>query len=148
MDALSYKTEFLNKATIQKNWVVIDAKDAIVGRLSSQIAMILRGKHKPGYTPIVDCGDNVIVINSDHVRFTGKKFNEKVYIRHTGHPGGQRFSTPREEFAKGSGRVIEKAVRGMLPKTRLGRQIFGNLYIYPGTEHPHTAQQPVEVKIK
>ncbi len=147
MDALSYKTEFLNKATVEKKWVVVDAKDAVVGRFASQVAKILRGKHKPSYTPIVDGGDNVIVINSDHIRFTGKKFTEKVYIRHTGHPGGQRFSTPREEFAKSSARVIEKAVRGMLPKTRLGREIFGNLYIYPGSEHPHTAQQPTEIKI-
>ena len=146
MDTLSYKTASLNKATVQKDWVVIDASNEILGRVASQIAKVVRGKHKPGYTPHVDCGDNVIVINADKVKLTGRKMTEKVYVRHTGYPGGQRFATPRQLMEKNPALVIEKAVRGMLPRNRLGRELFRNLYVYGGAEHPHEAQQPKEIK--
>lgn len=147
MDTLSYKTVSANKATVQKDWVVIDAENAVLGRLSSKVASLIRGKHKPNFTPNVDCGDNVIVINADKVRLTGKKMTDKVYVRHTGYPGGQRFSTPREVLAKNPRGVVEAAVKGMLPKNRLGRRLFTNLYVYAGTEHPHAAQQPKQVEL-
>lgn len=147
MDTLSYKTISANKQTVNKEWVVVDAKDQIVGRLSSKIASILRGKNKTNFTPNVDCGDNVIVINAEKVRFTGKKMTDKQYVRHTGHPGGQRFATPRELMEKDGRRVVEYAVKGMLPKTRLGRQQFTNLYVYEGAEHPHEAQSPKSIEI-
>lgn len=146
MDSLSYKTISANKATVDKNWVIIDAQSQVLGRLASEIAKVIRGKNKPSFTPNVDCGDNVIVINSDKVRLTGRKMDEKVYTRHTGYPGGQRFTTARQMKAKSSTLLVEHAVRGMLPKNRLGRQLFKNLYIYPGAEHPHAAQQPKEIK--
>ncbi|AEI47592.1 50S ribosomal protein L13 [Runella slithyformis] len=145
MDTLSYKTVSANSATVQKDWIVVDANGEILGRLASQIAKILRGKHKPYFTPHVDCGDNVIVINADKIRLTGKKMTDKEYVRHTGHPGGQRFATPREIMEKHPHRVVEMAVKGMLPKNRLGRRMFTNLYVYAGGEHPHSAQQPKEI---
>lgn len=147
MDTLSYKTISANKNTVNKEWVVVDAKDAVLGRLASEVAKIIRGKHKPSYTPHVDCGDNVIVINADKIKLTGKKLTDKVYVRHTGYPGGQRFQTPRELLEKHPERVIEKAVRGMLPKNRLGRRLFTNLFVYAEAEHPHSAQQPKEIKL-
>ena len=146
MDTLSYKTVSANKATVQKDWIVVDAENQVLGRLCSEIAKIIRGKNKPSYTPHTDCGDQVIVINADKIRLTGKKLTDKVYTRHTGYPGGQRFATPREVLAKNPRGVIEAAVKGMLPKNRLGRALFNNLYVYAGTEHPHTAQQPKEIK--
>lgn len=146
MDTLSYKTISANAATVQKKWIVVNAEGAVLGRLTSQIAKILRGKHKPSFTPHVDCGDNVIVINAEKVRLTGKKMTDKVYTRHTGHPGGQRFATPRELLNKHPERIIEHAVKGMLPKNRLGRSIYTNLHVYVGGEHPHAAQQPKEIK--
>ena len=146
MDTLSYKTVSANKATVQKDWIVVDAENQVLGRLCSEIAKIIRGKHKPSFTPHADCGDQVIVINADKIRLTGKKLTDKVYTRHTGYPGGQRFATPREVLAKNPRGVIEAAVKGMLPKNRLGRSLFNNLYVYAGTEHPHTAQQPKEIK--
>lgn len=146
MDTLSYKTISANKATVQKAWFVVDAENQILGRVCSEIAKIIRGKHKPSYTPHVDCGDQVIVINADKIRLTGKKMTDKVYIRHTGYPGGQRFSTPREVLAKNPRGVVESAVKGMLPKNRLGRSLFHNLFVYAGSEHPHAAQQPKEIK--
>ncbi len=145
MDTLSYKTKSANAATVDKQWVVVDAQAAVLGRLASEVAKILRGKTKPSFTPHVDCGDNVIVINSDKIRLTGNKMNEKIYVRHTGYPGGQRISTPKMLMAKSSTILIEKAVRGMLPKNRLGRQLYGNLYVYEGAEHPHVAQQPKSI---
>ncbi|UBM57606.1 50S ribosomal protein L13 [Marinilongibacter aquaticus] len=147
MDTLSFKTISANKQTVNKEWVIVDAKNQIVGRLCSQIASILKGKHKTNYTPHVDCGDNVIVINADKVRFTGKKMTQKQYVRHTGHPGGQRFATPRELMEKDGRRVVEYAVKGMLPKTRLGREQFRNLFVYAGDQHPHEAQQPKSIEI-
>ncbi|SMD43353.1 LSU ribosomal protein L13P [Aquiflexum balticum DSM 16537] len=146
MDTLSYKTISANDTTVEKNWVVVDAQSAVLGRFASEVAKILRGKHKPYYTPHVDCGDNVIVINADKVRLTGRKMDEKVYVRHTGYPGGQRISTPKLLKQKSSSILVEKAVRGMLPKTRLGRELYRNLFVYNGSEHPHAAQQPKEVK--
>ena len=147
MDSLSYKTISLNAATVNKEWVVIDATNEVLGRLASQIAKILCGKNKPGYTPHVDCGDNVIVINAEKVKLTGKKLTDKVYVRHTGYPGGQRFATPAIHLAKKPEFVIEEAVRGMLPKTRLGEAIIKNLKVYAGAEHPHAAQNPKQIKL-
>lgn len=147
MNTLSYKTVSLNKATVEKKWLVIDATDLALGRLSSRIALILRGKNKPGFTPNVDCGDNVIVINAEKVALKGKKMTNRVYTRYTGYPGGQRFSTPAEILAKRPTELIRRAVKGMLPKTRLGDKVLGNLYIYAGPEHPHQAQNPTEIKL-
>jgi large subunit ribosomal protein L13 len=146
MNTLSYKTVSANSKTVTKEWVVIDANTEILGRLSSKIAFILRGKHKANFTPHVDCGDNVIVINADKVRFTGNKFTEKEYVSYTGYPGGQRFISPKDLMAKHPTRVVEKAVRGMLPKNKLGNAIFKNLYVYAGSEHPHAAQSPKTIK--
>lgn len=142
MNTLSYKTVSANKKTVNKQWVVVDAEGEILGRLSTKIAMIIRGKNKPDFTPNVDCGDNVIVINADKVKLTGNKFSDKQYVSYTGYPGGQRFISPKELMAKHPTRVIEKAVRGMLPKNRLGKALFGNLHVYAGAEHPHAAQNP------
>lgn len=147
MDTLSYRTVSLNKATVQKEWVVVDATDQILGRLSSKIALVLRGKHKPGYTPHVDCGDNVIVINAEKVRLTGNKMKGKVYIRHTGYPGGQRFQTAEELMTKHPVRMVEKAVKGMLPKNSLGAKLFTNLHVYVGAEHDNAAQQPKVINL-
>jgi large subunit ribosomal protein L13 len=147
MDSLSYKTISLNAATVNKEWVVIDATNEVLGRLASQIAKILCGKNKPGYTPHVDCGDYVIVINADKVKLTGKKLTDKVYVRHTGYPGGQRFATPADLLNRKPTVVIEEVVRGMLPKTRLGSAILKNLKVYAGAEHPHAAQNPKEIKL-
>lgn len=130
-----------------KNWIVVDADAEILGRLSSKIAMIIRGKNKPGFTPHVDCGDRVIVINADKVRLTGKKWTEKLYVSYTGYPGGQRFITPKKLMEKHPNRMLEKAVRGMLPKNKLGDALIKNLYVYAGSEHPHVAQNPESVKL-
>ena len=147
MDTLSYKTVSLNKATVQKEWVVIDATDLALGRLASRVALVLRGKNKPGFNPHVDCGDNVIVINAEKVILKGDKMTDRVYVRYTGYPGGQRFTTPREILAKRPAELVRRAVKGMLPKTRLGDKILGNLFVYAGPEHPHQAQQPREIKL-
>lgn len=147
MDSLSYKTISANAATITKEWYVIDATDEVLGRLASQIAKILRGKNKPSYTPHADCGDYVIVINADKVKLTGKKLDEKEYVRYTGFPGGQRFATPADFLNRKPAFVIEHAVKGMLPKTRLGEAIIKNLKVYAGAEHPHAAQNPKAIKL-
>lgn len=147
MDTLSYKTVSLNKATVQKEWVVVDATDQVLGRLAAKIALVLRGKHKPGYTPHVDCGDNVIVINAEKIRLTGNKMAEKEYIRYTGYPGGQRVQTASELLKKFPERIIEKAVKGMLPKNRLGSQLFTNLHVFVGAEHDKAAQQPKVINL-
>ena len=146
MNTLSYKTQSANAATVERKWHVVDAEGEIVGRLASKIAKVLRGKHKPDYTPHFDNGDHVIVINADKVRFTGQKFNNKIYLRHTGYPGGQRKATPRAIMARKPELVIEHAVKGMMPKTKLGRAQYRKLHVYTGAEHPHTAQQPQELK--
>ena len=147
MDSRSYKTISLNAGTVQKEWYVIDATNEVLGRLASQVAKILRGKNKPGYTPHVDCGDNVIVINAAKVKLTGNKMTDKVYTRYTGYPGGQRFATPADYLARRPEFVIEHAVKGMLPKTRLGEAVLKNLKVYAGAEHPHAAQNPKEIKL-
>jgi large subunit ribosomal protein L13 len=136
-----------NAATVTKGWVVIDATDQVLGRLASRVALILRGKNKANFTPHVDCGDNVIILNATKVRLTGKKLTDKVYIRHTGYPGGQRFEAPRELLKRKPLAVVEHAVKGMLPKNKLGADLFRNLFVYEGSEHPHQAQQPKEIKL-
>ncbi|MFN7311972.1 MAG: 50S ribosomal protein L13 [Bacteroidota bacterium] len=146
MDTLSYKTKSLNKATVKKEWFVFDAEGQTVGRFASKIANILRGKHKTGFTPHVDCGDNVIIINADKIRFTGNKMNAKEYVFYSGYPGGQRFESVKNMLDKRPTYVVEHAVEGMLPNNKLGRQLFKNLFVYVGNEHPHAAQQPKELK--
>jgi len=147
VDTLSYKTKFANKATANKEWVIVDAQDKILGRFSSEVAKLLRGKHKADFSPHVDCGDNVVVINAEKVRLTGKKWTDKVYVRHTGYPGGQRFATANEVKEKSALLLVERAVRGMLPKNRLGRDLFRNLHVFEGAEHNHEAQKPKEIKL-
>lgn len=149
MDTLSYRTVSVShiNAAQSKKWIIIDAEGQTLGRMCANAAKIIRGKHKPSFTPHVDGGDYVIVINSDKVVLTGQKMDDKVYVRHTGYPGGQRFATPREWLSKDSTKIIQHAIRGMLPKNRLGRRLFGNLHVYTGAEHPHAAQQPVAVDI-
>ncbi|MCB0760119.1 MAG: 50S ribosomal protein L13 [Flavobacteriales bacterium] len=147
MDTLSYKTVSANKETVDKQWLVIDAENQPVGRLSSVVASLLRGKHKTNFTPHVDCGDNVIVINAEKVKFTGNKWEDKEYVRFSGYPGGQRFRTAKEAMDRNPTFVVEKAVKGMLPHTKLGRAIAKNLHIYAGTEHPHEAQKPTTYTI-
>ena len=147
MDTQSYKSVYLNKETVKKEWVVIDATDLALGRLASRVALVHRGKNKPGFTPNVDCGDNVIVVNAEKVALSGKKMTDRVYTRYTGYPGGQRFTTPKEILQTRPAELIRRAVKGMLPKTRLGDKILGNLFVYAGPEHPHQAQQPREIKL-
>ncbi len=147
MNTLSYKTVSANKATVKKEWVLVDAADQTLGRLASNVAILLRGKHKPSFTPHVDCGDNVVIINADKIRLTGNKWDQKEYVRHTGYPGGQRFTNARVMMSKKPTAMVEKAVTGMLPKNRLGRQLFRNLMVYAGNEHPHQAQQPKVINL-
>lgn len=149
MDTLSYKTISANKVTATKEWVVVDATDQVVGRLGAKVAKLLRGKYKPNFTPHVDCGDNVIIINADKVRFTGNKMTDKVYLSYTGYPGGQREITPARLLAKPNGeeKLMKKVVKGMLPKNRLGAKLLGNLYVYAGGEHKHEAQCPKSIDI-
>ena len=147
MNTLSYKTVSANKATAKKEWVVVDADGQALGRLASKVAMLIRGKYKPSYTPHVDCGDNVIVINADKITLSGKKWSDKTYIRHTGYPGGQRSLTAIEMFEKEPTRLVEKAVKGMLPKNKLGSTLFRNLYVYAGTEHKQVAQNPKAINL-
>jgi large subunit ribosomal protein L13 len=147
VNTLSYKTVSANVSTVKKGWYVIDATDVVLGRLASRIALVLRGKNKPDFTPHVDCGDNVIIINADKIRLTGKKRTDKVYVRHTGYPGGQRFATPQQLLSRKPCAVIEAAVKGMLPKNRLGAQLFNNLFVYAANEHPHEAQQPKQITL-
>ncbi|MDY3090554.1 MAG: 50S ribosomal protein L13 [Porphyromonas sp.] len=147
MDTLSYKTVSANKATVSKNWVVVDAEGQSLGRLCAKVAKLLRGKYKPNFTPHVDCGDNVIVINAEKVVLTGKKWDDRVYLKFSGYPGGQRAFSPRFLQSKGSDRLFRKVVKGMLPKNRLGDKIIGNLYVYDGADHKHEAQQPQFVDV-
>ena len=147
MDTLSYKTISANKATVNKEWVLVDAADQTLGRLASRVAILLRGKHKPNFTPHVDCGDNVIVINAEKINLTGNKWNDKSYIRHTGYPGGQKSLTATELFGKDPSRVVEKSVKGMLPKNKLGAELFRNLNVVTGSTHKHEAQKPRTIKL-
>ena len=146
MDTLSYKTKSQRPEDVTRKWYIIDVEGQPVGRVATKIATVLRGKHLPSYTPHVDCGDYVIVINADKVRFTGNKINAKEYIRYTGYPGGQRKEVAKDLLERKPEAVIENAVRGMLPKNRLGRAMFGKLHIYAGAEHPHGAQKPENLK--
>lgn len=147
MDTLSYKTVSANKKTAHKEWVVVDAEGQILGRMCTKVAKLLRGKYKPDFTPNVDCGDNVIIINADKVQLTGKKWTDRVYVRYTGFPGGQREYTPQDLMEKGADRLIRKVVKGMLPKNRLGARLFTNLYVFAGAEHNMQAQQPKQIDI-
>ena len=147
MDKLSYRTVSANKETVTKEWILVDAEGQILGRLAAKVAKLIRGKMKTNYTPHVDCGDNVIIINAEKVLLTGKKMDDKEYVRHTGYPGGQRIRNPRELLVKKPTEVVAKAVKGMLPKNRLGAALFRNLYVYAGTEHPHQAQQPKQIQL-
>ena len=155
MDTLSYKTLSATPATIVKNWVVIDATDMVLGRLCSVIAKILRGKNKPDFTPNLDCGDNVIVINADKVILNGDKWEKREYLRYTGYPGGQRAFTPADLMAKSTKKTVKagrhplfiKVVKGMLPKTKLGAAQLKNLYVYNGAEHPFADVNPTLIDI-
>jgi len=147
VNTLSYKTVSANKNTVNKEWVLVDADGQTLGRLASKIASMIRGKHKTNFTPHVDCGDNVVVINAKKIILTGKKWNDKIYIRHTGYPGGQRMLTANELFAKDPIRLVEKAVKGMLPKNKLGSALFRNLYVYSGSEHSQQAQNPKSIQV-
>jgi len=147
VNTLSYKTISANSATVQKNWYVVDAEDKTLGRLASEVAKVLRGKNKPDFTPHVDCGDYVVVVNAEKIRLTGTKMDTKVYQTYSGHPGGQKDTLAKDKLAKKPTSLVEAAVKGMLPKNRLGRQIFTNLFVYAGGEHPHSAQQPKELNI-
>lgn len=145
MNTISNKTYTATPSTIEKKWVLIDAEDQSLGRVSSEIASILRGKNKPEFTPHMDAGDNVVVINAEKVKLTGKKMLDKEYFRHTGYPGGEKFTTAKEMMEKDPTSLIMMAVKGMLPKTKLGRQLLTNLRVYAGPVHPHSAQKP-EIK--
>ncbi len=147
MNTTSYKTVSANAATVDKNWIIVDAEGQILGRLASIVALLLRGKRKSNYTPHVDCGDNVIVLNADKVILSGNKMTDKTYVWHTGYPGGQRTTNPENIMVKFPERVVEKAVKGMLPKNRLGAQLFRNLHVYAGSEHKHEAQKPTVINI-
>ena len=147
MDTLSYKTIATNKSTADKLWVLVDAKGQTLGRLASKVAILLRGKHKPNFTPHVDCGDNVVVVNASKVNLTGKKWEDKTYIRYTGYPGGHRILTEKQLFDKNPSTIIEKSVKGMLPKNKLGAALFRNLHVYNNTNHDQEAQKPVSINL-
>jgi len=147
MNTLSYKTVSANKNTVKKEWVLVNAENQVLGRLASEVAKILRGKHKPDFTPHVDCGDNVVIINAEKVRLTGNKWDAKEYIRHSGYPGGQSSLTAKELLKRKPTALVEKAVKGMLPKNKLGAELFRNLYVYEGSEHEQQAQKPKEIKL-
>ncbi len=147
MNTLSYKTVSVNKETAQKEWVVVDATGQSLGRLGSKVAKLLRGKYKPSFTPHVDCGDNVIIVNADKVELTGNKWSDRVYLRYSGYPGGQKEYTPAQLMKKSPDRLFRKVIKGMLPKNKLSDVLIGNLYVYAGSEHPHQAQQPKTIDL-
>lgn len=147
MNTISYKTVSANKETVDKKWLLVDAEGETLGRLASKVAFLLRGKHKTNFTPHVDCGDNVVVINAAHITMSGTKADDKQYVRHTGYPGGQRFSTPTELLEKQPTKVVENAIKGMLPKNKLGRQMFRNLNVYADAAHKQEAQQPEKIDL-
>jgi len=148
VNTLSYKTKSASKHNMQRSWYIIDATDMVVGRMCTRIATVLRGKHRPDYTPHVDCGDFVVVINAEKVVFTGSKLNDKKYITFSGYPGGQRSKTAKQVLQAKPHAIVESAVRGMLPKNKLGRAMFKKLFVYTGDEHPHKAQKPQTLEIK
>ncbi len=147
MNTLSYKTVSANKETVNKEWLLVDADGQTLGRLSSKVAMLLRGKYKPNFTPHVDCGDNVVIINAEKIKLSGNKWNAKEYIRHTGYPGGQRSKTAIQIFNQNPTILLEKAIKGMLPKNKLGSALFRNLYVYVGDKHNQEAQKPTECNL-
>ncbi|WP_339044763.1 50S ribosomal protein L13 [Cardinium endosymbiont of Tipula unca] len=148
MDYISYKTKYANKQGVDKQWIVVDASSKTLGRLASQIAYMIRGKHKPSFTPHVDCGDHVIVLNADKISLSGNKWVKKEYVTYSGYPGGVKKTTPRELKAAHPKRIIEHAVKGMLPKNRLGRRLFHNLHVCEGHVHQYAAQKPSQVMLK
>ena len=143
-----FKTKSLKRENVNKEWLLVDASNEMLGRFSSKVAKILRGKHKPSFTPHVDCGDYVIVINAEKIMLSGKKFEGKEYVSHSGYPGGQKIKTAKQIFDKNPSILIEKAVKGMLPKNKLGSSIFNNLKVYTGNIHNHTAQNPKLINLK
>ena len=147
MNTLSYKTVSANKETVTKEWLLVDAEGATLGRLATVVASFLRGKNKTNFTPHVDCGDYVVVINADKVSLSGTKWSDKEYVRYTGYPGGQRVTTAQEMLKKKPISLVENAVKGMLPKTRLGRAIYKNMHVYAGSSHPHEAQKPKKIEL-
>ena len=147
MDTLSYKTISANRKTVEKQWLLVDAEGQTLGRLASKVAILLRGKHKPSFTPHVDCGDNVVVINAEKIHLSGNKWEDKTYERYTGYPGGQRSRTASELLEKKPTALVEKAVKGMLPKNKLGAELFRNLRVYAGTEHGQEAQKPKQFNL-
>lgn len=147
MDTLSYRTVFVNKATVSRKWYLVDAEGEVLGRLSSKVAKILMGKNKPDYTPHFNSGDKVVIVNAEKVRLTGKKMTDKLYVRHTGYSGGQKFRTPLDILHRKPEDLILHAVKGMLPKNRLQKQYLKNLHVYTGPQHPHIAQNPVKLEI-
>ena len=142
MGKLSYKTISANSKTVTKDWVLIDASDISLGRTASVVAGLLRGKHKSNFTPHVDCGDNVVVINADKIKLTGEKWSQKEYISHSGYPGGQKIITADKLHKKNNIKLVENAVKGMLPKNKLGAELYRNLKVFPQAEHTHKAQKP------
>ncbi|OQX78376.1 MAG: 50S ribosomal protein L13 [Bacteroidetes bacterium 4484_276] len=147
MDTLSYKTVSANKTSVVKEWVLVDAENEVLGRLASKVALILRGKLKPSFTPHVDCGDNVVIINAGKIKLTGNKMTDKEYIRHTGYPGGQRSITAGHLIKKNPIAMVEKAIKGMLPKNRLGSELYRNVFVYAGPEHKQEAQKPKKINL-
>ncbi|MCI5058894.1 MAG: 50S ribosomal protein L13 [Flavobacteriales bacterium] len=147
MDTLSYKTVSVNKQNADKKWLLVDAEGKTLGRLSSEVAKHLRGKYKPSFTPHADCGDNVIIINAEKIKLSGEKLTQKKYVSHSGYPGGQKITTPAEILEKNPKSIVERAIKGMLPKNRLGREVYRNLFVYEGTEHPHEAQKPTKLEL-
>jgi len=147
VDTLSYKTVSANKETADKKWHLVDAEGETLGRLATRVAKVLRGKYKTNYTPHADCGDYVVVINAEKIELSGKKWDDKIYTRHTGYPGGQRTLTAKELLEKRPIRLVEKAVKGMLPKNRLGSKLYGNMYVFAGTEHDKDAQKPAKLDL-
>ncbi len=148
MDTLSYKTVSANRKTVDKQWLLVDAEGETLGRLASKVAKMLRGKHKTNFTPHVDCGDNVVIINAEKITLSGNKWDTKTYLRYTGYPGGQRSTSVSELLKKHPERIVEKAVKGMLPKNRLGADLFRNLKVYVGPNHEQEAQKPTVVNLK
>jgi large subunit ribosomal protein L13 len=148
VDTLSYKTVSANRTTVNKEWLLVDAEGETLGRMASKVAYLLRGKHKPSFTPHVDCGDNVVIINAEKFVLSGNKWSDKTYLRYTGYPGGQRSTTVKQLLDKNPEGILEKAIKGMLPKNRLGAELFRNLKVYAGTKHGQEAQKPTVVNLK
>lgn len=147
MDTLSYKTKSANRNTVEKQWLLVDAEGQTLGRMASKVAKILRGKYKTDFTPHVDCGDNVVIVNAEKIQLSGNKWQDKTYLRYTGYPGGQRSTTAEELLAKNPSALVEKAVKGMLPKNRLGAELFRNLRVYTGPTHDQEAQKPKTINL-